>query len=251
MFYRFSVDDNIRFLEDLAREEYASVFDHPYLKMYKNLHEKYGTKIQLNLFYTTNGFDLSMMPDKYKDEWIENSSWLRFSFHSRADGPPFPYKDSGYDEVYEDCQNVHREIRRFAGEECLSYFITVHYCQASPEAIRALKDCGIKGMVGLFKDAECYGRSYDGTKMIMEYDEEMGMYLFCNDIILNLYSLSTVEDLLSRDDHKEFTEVMIHEQYYYPDYFAHIPDFEKIVEATVRYLTEKGRKPVWLEELVD
>ncbi len=251
MFYRFSVDDNIRFLQELTEGEYSSVFEHPYLKMYKRLHEKYGTKFQLNLFYTTNGFDLSMMTDKYKKEWQENADWLRFSFHSRADAPPFPYKDSDYDEVYRDCQDVHREVRRFAGEECLSYFITVHYCQASPEAIRALSDCGIKGMVGLFKDAECYGRKFDSTNMTFEYDSEMGMYLFCNDIILNLYPLSMVEELLSRDDHKQFTEVMIHEQYYYPDYFAHIPDFEKILEATIRYLTEKGRRSIWLEELVE
>lgn len=250
MFYRFSVDDNIRFLEDLAKGEYASVFDHPYLKMYKGLHEKYGTKVQLNLFYTMNGFDLSMMTDKYKDEWIKNSDWLRFSFHSRSDAPPFPYRDSDYDEVYEDCRAVHREIRRFAGEECLSYFITVHYCQASPEAIRALRDCGIKGMVGLFKEAECYGRALDGANMVHVYDDELKMHLFCNDIILNLYSLSTVEEQLSQNDHKEFTEVMIHEQYYYSDYFAHMPDFEKILDATMKYLTDKGRKSVWLEELV-
>lgn len=251
MFYRFSVDDNIRFLQELTEGEYSSVFEHPYLKMYKRLHEKYGTKFQLNLFYTMNGFDLSMMTDKYKKEWQENADWLRFSFHSRSDAPPFPYKDSEYAEVYRDCQDVHREVRRFAGEECLSYFITVHYCQASPEAIRALSDCGIKGMVGLFKDAECYGRKFDGANMTLEYDNEMGMYLFCNDIILNLYPLSMVEELLSRDDHKQFTEVMIHEQYYYPDYFAHIPDFEKILEATIKYLTEKGRKSVWLEEFVE
>ncbi|MBR6650624.1 MAG: hypothetical protein IKL36_04350 [Clostridia bacterium] len=251
MFYRFSVDDNIRFLQDLTEGEYSSVFEHPYLKMYKDLHEKYGTKIQLNLFYTMNGFDLSMMTDKYKKEWQENSHWLRFSFHSRSDGPPFPYRDSDYDEVYRDCRDVHREVRRFAGEECLSYFITVHYCQASPEAIRALRDCGIRGIVGLFKEAECYGRKRDGASMTFEYDKELGMYLFCNDIILNLYPLSMVEGLLSRDDHKDFTEVMIHEQYYYPDYFAHVPDFEKIVEAAIRYLTEKGRKSIWLEELVE
>lgn len=249
MFYRFSVDDNIRFLQELTEGDFASVFDHPYLKMYKDIHEKYGTKIQLNLFYTMNGFDLSMVTDKYKKEWQENAHWLRFSFHSYSDAPPFPYKDSEYDEVYRDCQTVHEEIRRFAGEECLSYFITVHYCQASKEAIRALRDCGIKGMVGLYKEADCYGRHYDGSTMTCVYDEELEMYLFCNDIILNLYPLSMVEELLSKDDRKDFTEVMIHEPYYYPDFVAYIKDFSAIVETTVRYLTEKGRKPVWLEEI--
>jgi hypothetical protein len=44
---------------------------------------------------------------------------------------------------------------------------------------------------------------------------------------------------------------MIHEQYYYPDFCAYIKDFAPIVEETVRYLTEKGRKPVWLEEIAE
>jgi len=250
MFYRFSVDDNIRFLQELTEGEYRSVFEHPYLKMYKDLHEKYGTKVQLNLFYTMNGFDLSMMTDKYKDEWQKNSDWLRFSFHSYSDGPPFPYKESEYEEVYRDCQLVHSEIRRFAGEECLSYFITVHYCQASPEAIRALRDCGIKGMVGLFKETECYGRSYDGSVMTVEYDEELGMYLFCNDIILNLYPLSMVEELLSRDDHKEFTEVMIHEQYFYPTYGAFIPNYSELIFTACKWCRDNGYEPAFTSQVI-
>jgi hypothetical protein len=44
---------------------------------------------------------------------------------------------------------------------------------------------------------------------------------------------------------------MIHEQYYYPDFCAYIKDFSAIVEETVRYLTEKGRKSVFLEDLVE
>lgn len=251
MYYRFSVDDNIRFLQELTEGDYESVFDHPYLKMYKDIHDKYDTKIQLNLFYTMNGFDLTMMTDKYKEEWKNNSHWLRFSFHSYSDAPPFPYKDSEYDEVYRDCQAVHREIRRFAGEECLSYFITVHYCQASSEAIRALRDCGIKGMVGLYKDADCYGRHFDGAEMTVVYDRKLEMYLFCNDIILNLYPLSMVEGILAADDHKEFTEVMIHEQYFYSDFCAYIKDFSKIVEVAVKYLTEKGRRSVFLEDIAE
>ena len=250
MYYRFSVDDNIRVLKELTEGEYTSVFKHPYLKMYKDIHEKYGTKFQLNVYLETDGFDLSMMTDRYKAEWEANSHWLRFSFHSRADAPEYPYRDSGYEEVYRDCSAVHREIIRFAGEKCLSYFTTIHYCQASPDAIRALKDCGIRGMVGLYKMDDCYGRHFDKFDMPFVYDEDMGMYLFCNDIILNLYSLDGVETVLREDDHKPFTEVMIHEQYFYEDFFAYKKDFYDIVETAVKHQIAIGRKSVWLEELV-
>lgn len=251
MYYRFSVDDNIRFLRELTEGGYASVFDHPYMKMYRDLHEKYGTKFHLNLFYTMDGFDLTMVTDRFKDEWSANSHWIRFAFHSYSDAPPFPYKDSEYDRVFDDCSRVHNEIRRFAGEECLSYFVTVHYCQASPEAIRALRDCGVRGLLGLFKDADCYGRHFDDFSMPYVYDEELGMYLFCNDIILNLYSANDVVDKLREDDGKQFTEVMIHEQYFYPDFFAHKPDFVNIMHATVRHLTNLGRVSVFLEDIVE
>jgi hypothetical protein len=69
--YRLSVDDNIRCLRDIAAnsDAYRSIFDNPYLNVYRELHETYGTKVHLNLFYRTDGFDLSQMPDKFKAEW--------------------------------------------------------------------------------------------------------------------------------------------------------------------------------------
>ena len=97
----FTVDDNIRFLKELNGQQYPSIFSHPYLAMYRRLHEKYGLKVQLNLFYEADGFDLSQMTDKYRDEWLENSDWLKLSFHSRRENVE-PYRSSGYREVYED-----------------------------------------------------------------------------------------------------------------------------------------------------
>ena len=52
----FTVDDNIRFLKDLTEQKYTSIFDHPYLAMYKRLHDAFGLKVQLNLFYQTEGY---------------------------------------------------------------------------------------------------------------------------------------------------------------------------------------------------
>ena len=97
MYYRFSVDDNIWFLRDLSFGHYSSIFEHPYLKVYKDLHDRYGAKFQLNIYYETEGFDLSQMTDKFKTEWIENSNWLRLSFHAKADAPEAPYLNASYE----------------------------------------------------------------------------------------------------------------------------------------------------------
>ena len=91
----FTVDDNIRFLKEITENRYKSIFEHPYLAMYKRLHEKYGLKVQLNMFYCTSGFDLSLMSDSYYSEWEENSDWLKLYFHSEYENLR-PYEFSGY-----------------------------------------------------------------------------------------------------------------------------------------------------------
>ena len=79
--FRISADDNILCLKDIAEhaQEYNSIFDNKYLAIYKEAHEKYGAKAHLNLFYETANldgftpdpdyFNLTMMPDKFKEEW--------------------------------------------------------------------------------------------------------------------------------------------------------------------------------------
>ena len=62
----FTVDDNIRFFQELTETPRLSLFDHPYLAMYRRLHEKHGLKVQLNLFYRAGDFDLSQFSDCYR-----------------------------------------------------------------------------------------------------------------------------------------------------------------------------------------
>ena len=101
----FTVDDNIRFLKEITERKYNSIFAHPYLAMYKRLHETFDLQVQLNLFYWMEGFDLSQMGDQYRKEWEENAHWLKLSFHSDYENVE-PYKTSGYEEVYTHCKQV-------------------------------------------------------------------------------------------------------------------------------------------------
>ena len=38
----FTVDDNIRFLKEITAAQPESIFEHPYLALFKSLHEKFG-----------------------------------------------------------------------------------------------------------------------------------------------------------------------------------------------------------------
>lgn len=260
MNFRFSVDDNIIFLKDITYSGYNSIFENPYLSMYKRLHEKYGLKVQLNLFYQTQtgDFNLSAMSEKYRNEWIENSNWLQLSFHSRSELPMPPYKNSGYDEVYNDCKLVQDEIIRFAGEQTLNLYTTIHCCQTTEDGVLALNDAGVCGLVGIFGTKEnprdSYDLKYEDYKVLFDkpyfFDANSKMYFFNINMIINTIAVENVEKHLSTYIGREYIEVMIHEQYYYEDYPWYQPDFENKLEITFSYLLNNGYKSVFIDEIV-
>lgn len=253
--YCFSVDDNIRFFKELAEGGYESIFDHPYLAVYKRLHDKLGLKVQLNLFYSSDGFDLSGMSDGYREEWTECSSWLKMSFHSRCENYR-PYEYSGYDEVYGDCHAVHEQILRFAGEQSLAKTATVHYCLTTEEGVRALKDNGVQGLLGLYGVGGSPLNSYstpDDAALAAKAGEVIcrdGMAFAGMDVILNSHDGDGIIAVLSERCERECVKVMIHEQYFYPDYPAYQPDFEEKLERTFVFLRDNGYISAFLEDVM-
>lgn len=148
----FFFDDVIWTLRDLARERPASIFDHFFLKDLKHHHEAYGAKFQLNLFYRTDfyygndEFTLADMPDAYKAEFEAASDWLKFAVHSKQEFPDYPFVNMDYKDAYEISQAIMNEIRRFAGENSITYGMTPHWGPASLDACRAFRDCGVRMM---------------------------------------------------------------------------------------------------------
>lgn len=60
------------------------------------------------------------MTDKLKDEFINNSHWLKLSFHAYSEFPDMPYKNTAPEVILEHAVKANREIVRFAGKETLS-----------------------------------------------------------------------------------------------------------------------------------
>ena len=253
--YRFSIDDNIWVFKSLARNNYSSVFENNYLAFLKSVHEKYGTKIQLNIYYETDGFNLSEMPDRYKDEWESVSDWLRLSFHAYCDDSR--YKDCDYETMRKDIELVHNEILRFAGKKSLSYYTTLHYVACPKDGVLAMKDAGIKGLVGLYGTDEKPRIPYHLTEEISAYmrencfykDEETDMAFMRNDIVLNEHKYEDIITELDKKIGNEFIEVMIHEQFYYPTYKWYQGRFEDKIKLAIEYLTDNGYQPTFFEEI--
>lgn len=251
----FTVDDNIRFFKEITDNHYKSIFDHPYLALYMRLHKKFGLKVQLNLFYKTEGFNLSCFSDRYKKEWQENSDWLKLSFHSDFENER-PYEFSDYNEVYEDCNRVNEQIVRFAGVESLAKTTTVHYCLATQEGIKAIEDNKVLGLLGLFGSQEkpevSYGLDAESAEKIRagKIVKRNEIHYAAIDVILNNFSKEGIVEKLNGLLDRDGVRVMIHEQYFYKDYICYQPDFEEKLSATFDFLTKNGYKSCFFEDLI-
>ena len=251
----FTVDDNIRFLKELKKEEAHSIFSHPYLAMYRRLHEAFGLKVQLNLFNRMEGFALSEISERYSHEFEENSHWLKLSFHSELENVR-SYEFSGYDEVFRDCKNVNEQILRIASPSVLAKTTTIHYCRTTPEGLEALKDNGYYGLLGLFGASDEPRTSYSLEEEIAsriregELVKKDGVAFASIDVILNRFSKEKILALLENLKGRSCIKVMIHEQYFYPDYKSYQPDFEEKLNATFSFLTSLGYESKFFEELL-
>ena len=260
--YRVSVDDVIWVFQDIARHanEYKSIFDAPLLALFRKLHEEYGAAFHMNIYYTTpehGGFDLSEMPDKYRDEWIANRGWLRLSFHAHANDPQFPYTGAPYEKAYTECKQVMDEIRRFAGEP--SKVTTIHYADATPDGVRAFYDCGVRALLGDFayhpKDGRewlCYYLDHEHfeavRKNVFWKDEETGMIFFPCDVVLNTMTPDEIPPEMDRFAEKwgrdrKFIDILIHEQYFYPDFKRYESDYEDRIRAGIEWCVSHGYRP--------
>jgi hypothetical protein len=262
--YRLSIDDNIWFLKDISTNagNYKSIFKNPYLGFLKEVHDTYGTKIHLNLFYQTEGFNLSQMTVKYKNEWKENAGWLRLSFHSLQEFPDRPYIHAGYNEVKKDCEMVMEQIRRFAGDELLGPVMTLHWGETTAEGCRALKDSGYSGLAGYF--------SYDGPDTVSYYldeqkrrhinnrfiwrDNSEGIIFSRMALVINTLKSDQILPYLNNlrsDSHKPaYIDLMIHEQYFHPFYINYQPDFRQKVITSIKWAADNGYKPAFLDECI-
>ena len=274
--FRVSSDDNILFLSDINKNKdvYKSIFENPYLAVYKKAHDETGAKIHLNLFYSTDAygdenhtcfnqeitpveyFDLSMMTDKFKSEFEKNSDWLTFSFHSKAEGPFNPYWETTMKKITDDMELVHKEVIRFAGRKSLADITTIHYGKVNQRGVRAIRNAGYRGLAGYFEvwDNVPYPVvSYFYPKDLVRHvgnrdfwvDTELNIVYGRIELVLNnLHSKEeNIEELKKRIENpgrKGFVEVMIHEQYFYKGYKLYIKNFEDIVVGTCKWLKDNG-----------
>ena len=268
MKYRFSLDDNIWFLQDLAKNAgvYRSVFENPYLAMLRRMHERYGTKFHLNIYRHCpehGGFDLTMMPDRYKPEFRANAGWLRFSFHADANLPDHPYLFGTYEQYYRECSWVNEQILRFAGEEAFAQSVTtIHWGDSTTGVVKAARALGIRallvtgaegnpGNITICSDLDARQNALLNQYGII-YDDETDMFYVRYGVGIQHAKLETIEQDTVQWEKTHplyrFRELCVHEQYFYPDYSHYMPDYPRRFDTALRSVTAHGYKPAFLSE---
>jgi hypothetical protein len=151
--YHFYIDDHIFLFTEIARERPKHAFEHFYLAGLKKIHDKYGLKLTLNCFYHNdhNNFELKEMPDIWKSEFVDNSDWLRLSFHSYSEFPDRPYLESSAEEFSRDYNMVKNEIIRFAGEETWIPPVVIHWANIHPAVLQELVARGTRAYVSSYR----------------------------------------------------------------------------------------------------
>jgi hypothetical protein len=263
--YRFSLDDNILFLKDINNNSatYRSIFDNAYLGLLKQVHDTFGTKIHMNIYYQTDGFNLSQMTAKYKSEWKDNAGWLRLNFHALQNDPDRPYITAGYDQVRRDCEMVKEQISRFAGEEVMGPVTTLHWGAATLDGCRALRDCGYRALAGYFvvepgEEPVSYylddAKTLNLSKRVAWKDNREGIIFSRINIVINRFKIDEIIpylDAIKKDPHRSaYMDVMIHEQYFHPAYRDYQPDYREKVIKTIKWVADNGYKPAFLSEVL-
>lgn len=257
--YRFSLDDNIWFLRDIAQQRYRSILENPYMALWKRLHDTYGTKVHCNLYFQCEDFDLTLMPDVYKAQWQDHADWFRLTFHAWQNEPAKPYLNAGYEQVAHDVDAITAEIVRFAGPAVLDAFTTIHWGEATRAGCRAVRDRGSRGLVGYFildekgEPAVSYYADRDLTLYLSGHDYwkdvDEDLLFVRHDLVVNSFPLAQIVprlEAIAADPHQaEIMELMIHEQYFHPTYQAYMPDYAARCETAVRWVTERGYAPVF------
>ncbi len=261
--YRFSIDDNSFFLRDIYQKKFKSLFDCFYLGILRDLNRKYGARFVLNIYYTTgDDFSLPQFPDSYKGEWCDNSGWLKLAFHAHANDPDRPYQDAPPEQLMADFDQVAEQILRFAGEQTYSPPTVIHWGMLRDSALKPLASRGVRVLSGFFgrNSRGVYDVNYRLDDARSEYlshhdalkDFDSGIVFSRCDIVCNNVpvekTVPTLETVAADPNCAEIMDLFTHEQYFWPFYRRYIPDHGLRLEAAIRFVTEKGYKPVFFHE---
>lgn len=169
-YIHLSLDDTMECFRNLGSDPdyYDSLFDEPFFRALKELHDEYGMKISL---YSYNVY-LENVPDKFADEFSDNADWLKIGLHSESYRHLLTNKDYATGKTYWETFVGH--VERICGStDSLDLIPRFESFQGSYDCLMGMKSCSTRPLGFLtpeFKRESAYYLS-----------DELIDYLYVND----------------------------------------------------------------------
>lgn len=238
-YVHFSIDDATQIFQDITINQSDSIFEQPVLKELQKNHESYDIKCTLYIYENLDDYNISQMPDIYRDEFVENAEWLKLGFHGYDEYNPAETGitqqefEASYDRVCE-------EIRRFAGEESVTQTLRLHYWYGTEDMLDFLDSKGVRAVLCPDSSTIGYDLTEDENNMLKQ--SESGV--FEDNIIyyktdMRYENIEKVKDAF--EQYKEDQIIVV---------FTHAWCFEENaskIEDSMEWLTENGYKFTFLE----
>ena len=137
-----SIDDVKGIFKALIKESPSSVFETRTLAFLRDMHRKYGTTFTLYCTYQHDGYSLSGVTDKYRDEFISNSDWLKFGFHCYDEADD--YSKAETDDFARKYNSFITEIKRVTGQNEELTALRIHGFAGNEDVCRVLWANGVE-----------------------------------------------------------------------------------------------------------
>lgn len=182
----FSIDDVFGAFRWLTKTDAESIYESFVFNTVKKIHKKYGIEITLYCMYKVGDYCLEDIPNKWIDEFVESSSWLKFGFHSYTDMSE--YSRTSGNVIAEEYSKTITQLERITGGRNLANIIRLHYFSGNIEVLKALRKEGVQGFLCADDNRICYGLNKEENNMIRQeghiYDECLKLDFYHTDFRL-------------------------------------------------------------------
>lgn len=245
-----SFDDVIGIFMELKEKDPSSIFELNTFDWLKDLHEKYGITVSCYVFYEDGDFNLSQVSGKYKSEFVQNSDWLRFGFHTKDASTDYIEKP-----IVDDYSRTINELERIVGGESIDNFIRLQMFQCTYEEVQKLTTLKKEPVTGLFTaddNRQSYYLSDDENSYIYSheyfYDEDLNIWFASTDMRIEyIDNIKTKIDELSTpawNNQRNCLIIFTHE-------WALDMENKKKIETLFEYAIKNDYTPVFLEDVMD
>lgn len=154
--YHFSVDDTLDCLLEVSdRDQY--LFDHEFFSLLRQLHDQFNAQVELYLFLRKQcggaHRSLADVSDSLKPAF-QASPWIRLGPHAlEFDTPPYAQTVEAQQAF---CELTYEQILRFAGENCASRWVRLHYFSECYELATYFRSRQVEALLTTDKPAVSY-----------------------------------------------------------------------------------------------